>query len=54
MCSNFNEPCLAKENLRAGDEPYKIFALIAQRFKKPADVFQRLFPVSCCNLLLLL
>ncbi|OXA58275.1 condensin complex subunit 1 [Folsomia candida] len=45
MCSNFNEACLAKENLRAGDEPYKIFAIVAKRFNKAADVYQRLFPL---------
>jgi hypothetical protein len=45
MCSNFNEPVLAKENFRAGDEPHKIFAIIAKRFNKQADVYQRLYPV---------
>jgi hypothetical protein len=36
---------LAKENFRAGDEPHKIFAIIAKRFNKQADVYQRLYPV---------
>ncbi|XP_021968048.1 condensin complex subunit 1 isoform X1 [Folsomia candida] len=45
MCRNFNEVRLANENLRAGNEPYKIFAIVAKRFNKAADVYQRLFPL---------
>jgi len=45
MCTNLNETFLAKGNLAAGPEAYKILGILAKRFNKQEDVLNRITPV---------
>lgn len=53
LCTNLNESYLAKDNLRSGTEAFKILGIVAKRFDKQVDVYERLFPVIYNHIILL-